>query len=283
MSYTVLLYYRYIEVPDTAAEREAQHAVCELNGLKGRILIGEEGINGTVAGDAAGIAAYQVYMETHPLFSGIPYKVDAASVMPFPKLQVKVRPEIVTLGVNIDMAETATRISPQVFNEMIKDPDVVLFDARNNYESAIGRFKGAVTPDIGVFSDLPAALEHHADLKEKTIIAYCTGGIRCEKASAFMKQQGFKNVYQLDGGIITYAQQYPGGAFEGECFVFDNRMSTPFTDAPVQLGRCLLCDAPTNRYVNCSRKECNKLMLACDDCRTPNATCNGSCKPVFAA
>lgn len=278
MKFTVLLYYRYVAVPDPAAEREAQMNLCREAGLKGRILIGDEGINGTVAGDAAAVRKYLDYMSAHELFSGIQYKTDTTDVMPFPKLKVKVRPEIVTLGADVDVDNTATHLSPEQFNEMIKDPEVVLFDARNNYESAIGRFKGAVTPDIGLFSELPAALGKFEGLKNKKVVAYCTGGIRCEKASALMKQNGFTDVYQLDGGIINYAQAFPEGAFEGECFVFDGRMSMAFNDAPTQLGRCVACAAPTNRYYNCGVKTCNKLILVCDGCSQESLACGDVCR-----
>jgi len=283
MKYTVLLYYRYIAVPDPAAERDAQLSLCREAGLKGRILIGDEGINGTVAGDDAAVRKYQDYMNAHDLFSGIQYKTDTTDVMPFPKLKVKIRPEIVTLGIEVDVDNTATHLTPEQFNEMIKDPEVVLFDARNNYESAIGRFKGAVTPDIGLFSEFPSALDRYEGLKDKKVVAYCTGGIRCEKASALMKQNGFRHVYQLDGGIISYAQAFPEGAFEGECFVFDGRMSMAFNDSPAQLGRCVACEEPTNRYYNCSVKACNKLILVCDGCRGEALVCGDVCRRLAVA
>jgi UPF0176 protein len=283
MKYTVLLYYRYVTVPDPAAERDAQRRLCSAAGLRGRILIGDEGINGTVAGEATAVQEYLDYMNGHELFAGIHYKIDTTDVMPFPKLKIKVRPEIVTLGLAVDVDHTATHITPEQFNEMIKDPEVVLFDARNNYESAIGRFKGAITPDIGLFSDFPQILDEYEALKDKRVIAYCTGGIRCEKASALMKQQGFKNVYQLDGGIINYAQSFPDGAYEGECFVFDGRMSMAFNDTPAQLGRCVVCDGATNRYYNCGVKSCNKLILVCDGCRQPSLACGEDCRSQLTA
>lgn len=267
MAQAVLLYYKYVRLPDPAGEMAAQRELCTRLGLKGRILLAEEGINGTVAGSSEAADAYIAAMEAHPYFNGIQYKRDVAAAQPFPRLRVKVRPEIVTLGVDVDPADTATHLSPAEFHDLIQDPDVVLFDARNNYESAIGRFRGAVTPDIGLFKDLPAALDEYEDLKDKTVVAYCTGGIRCEKASALMKRQGFKNVYQLDGGIIKYAQAYPDGAFEGECFVFDERMSVAFNENPIQLGACRHCAAATNTYLNCANVTCNDLMLVCGPCR----------------
>lgn len=283
MNYTVLLFYKYIAVPDTDAERDAQRAFCDDHGIKGRILIGDEGINATVAGTPEACNAYIAYMDAHPLFAGIEYKVDTAEVMPFPRLRVKVRPEIVTLGVDIDPTETAPRLSPDEFHTLIQRGDVVLFDARNNYESAIGRFPGAITPDINLFKELPAALDQYADLKDKTVVTYCTGGIRCEKASALMRTSGFKDVYQLDGGIIKYAQKYPDGAFQGECFVFDERMSVAFTADADKLGACFACAAPTNAYRNCGYTVCNKLILTCQSCDAPTVLCSAACQASYQA
>jgi UPF0176 protein len=192
-------------------------------------------------------------------------------------LRVKTRDEVVTLEAAVDMGQTAPRLSPQEFNRMIQDPEVVLFDARNNYESAIGRFKNALTPDIALFKELPAALDQYGDLKNKKVITYCTGGIRCEKASALMKQQGFADVYQLDGGIINYAQTFPDGAFEGDCFVFDDRMKVSFRPDSAQLGQCIVCDSATNDYYNCAYKPCNKLVLICPSCRPEQQVCTTEC------
>lgn len=138
------------------------------------------------------------------------------------------RSEIVTLGVKTDLTAAGTKLTPTQFHDLIQDPDVVVFDARNNYESAIGKIRGAITPNISLFKELPEALNCYEELKEKKVVTYCTGGIRCEKASALMIKRGFKHVYQLEGGIINYAKNYPDGASEGECFVFDDRMSVVF-------------------------------------------------------
>jgi UPF0176 protein len=273
MNFTVLLFYKYITVPQPEIEREAQRALCNEYGIKGRILIGDEGINATLAGTPEACEAYRAYMDSHAQFSDIEYKIDMAETMPFPRLRVKTRPEIVTLGVAVDPADTAPRLSPEEFNTMLERDDVILFDARNNYESAIGKFEGAITPDIKLFKDLPAQLEQYADLKDKTIVTYCTGGIRCEKASALMRASGFKDVYQLDGGIIKYAQKYPKGAFKGECFVFDERMSVAFSDDAEKLGSCHFCATPSNSYINCDNARCNDMLLICADCKASKRLC----------
>lgn len=283
MNFTVLLFYKYISVTDPESERIAQRQLCESLGLKGRILIGDEGINATVAGTNEACESYIDYMNNHEFFSGIEYKIDLVDAIPFPRLRIKVRPEIVTLGVDVDPAQTAPRLSAEEFNAMLERDDVVLFDARNNYESAIGKFEGAITPDIKLFKDLPTQLEKYEDLKDKTVITYCTGGIRCEKASALMRQKGFKDVYQLDGGIIKYAKKYPAGAFKGECFVFDERMSVAFSDNAEKLGTCHFCNEATNSYLNCANPTCNDMILACADCKSTESLCQVCASPVKLA
>jgi UPF0176 protein len=277
VKYVVLLYYKYVDIADPEAERIAHRELCESLELKGRIFIGTEGINGTVAGSQKAINAYKKAMNKHALFNDIQFKVSYADHNPFPKLRIKVRPEVVTLEAEVDMKNTAPRLTPAQLNTMLKEKDVVLFDARNNYESAIGRFKGAITPDIKLFKDLPAALEQYEDLKDKTVVTYCTGGIRCEKASALMREKGFKDVYQLDGGIVTYAEQYPEAAWEGDCFVFDDRMKVSFKEQPELLGACIACGGGTNDYYNCAYKPCNKLSLICVDCRPTTGFCSTDC------
>jgi UPF0176 protein len=210
MTTSVILYYKYVRLEDPGEVHRWQRSICERLGLKGRILLAEEGINGTLAGNPHEVDDYIQAMNESIYFAGITYKRDETNYVPFPKLRIRVRPEIVTLGVDVDPANTAPKLTPAQFNDLLSDPDVVLFDARNNYESAIGRFKGAIIPDIKLFKDLPEALAGYESLKDKTIVTYCTGGIRCEKASALMRAQGFENVYQLEGGIYRVRQGLPG-------------------------------------------------------------------------
>jgi UPF0176 protein len=281
MSISVILFYKYVSLPDPDSERDSQRVLCERLNLKGRLLIAQEGINGTLAGSSEAIDQYIEAMDQHPKLSGIQYKRDLADTVPFPRLRVKVRSEIVTLGVSPDLAHSAPKLSPDQFHGLLKDPSVVLLDARNNYESAIGKFEGALTLDIKRFKDLPAALEDIKDLHDKTVVTYCTGGIRCEKASALMIEQGFQDVYQLEGGIIEYAKAYPDGEFDGECFVFDDRLKVAFTDNPSLLGACKFCASPTNSYQNCGNPTCHELMLVCAQCSVPTAACSPEC--VMAA
>ena len=282
MQFVTLLYYKYTQLADPAAEMRSQRELCDRLGLKGRILLAEEGINGTVAGTPEATDAYMAAMAAHPLFSDIVFKVEPSKIIPFPRLRIKVRPEIVTLGVDVDPADTAPKLTPAEFHQLIQNEDIVLFDARNNYESAIGRFKGAVTPSISLFKDLPEALDDYEELKDKKVVTYCTGGIRCEKASALMKQQGFKDVAQLDGGIIKYLQAYPDGEFEGSCFVFDGRGKVTYgSGAPI--ASCQFCDNATDHYQNCANPRCHALMLVCESCQATTQVCSTDCSLLVEA
>lgn len=281
MDYKVLLFYKYTNIEHPELVREWQRALCAQYGILGRILISREGINGTIAGSVKQIRAYKTSMKQVPQFTDIQYKADKSQSLPFKKLIVKTRPEVVTLGVSADPKQGAPKLSPAQFHEVVEHEDVVIFDARNNYESAIGKFKNAITPDINLFKELPKALDKYATLKDKKIITVCTGGIRCEKASALMMQMGFKDVYQLDGGIINYAHKYPNGHWEGECYVFDERLKVAFNDSPELLGVCVHCGTSTNDYINCHNALCNKQTLMCAKCiEAQDATCSSKCRRI---
>jgi UPF0176 protein len=172
------------------------------------------------------------------------------------------------------------RLKPNQLANFVKDnPDAVLFDGRNNYESAIGKFKNAVIPDIDNFRDFPKELKKpkYKKLKAKPVVTYCTGGIRCEVLTALLKQEGFTKVYQLDGGIVKYGQIYGDkGLWEGKCFVFDDRISVGFSDSSVDIGSCVRCRSKTSRYLNCTNKTCNKLILICGKCSN-HESCSSAC------
>ncbi len=264
--FTVLLYYKYVRLEDPAAFVRAHRELCVLLDVKGRILVATEGINGTVAGSAEAAARYQEALRAQPEFSDVIFKVSYADAPPFHRLEIKVRKEIVTLGAGEGIepvAGGAPHLSPDEWKRMIEEEDVVLFDVRNRYESEVGRFKGAIMPPIENFRELPAILPQYEELKDKTVLMYCTGGIRCEKASALFREAGFKNVFQLEGGIVTYGERHGSAHWEGDCFVFDERMMIPVGDsaehAPV--GRCEHTGAPTRNVVNCLHDPCHKIML----------------------
>ncbi len=269
----VLLYYRYTRIEDPASFAESQRALCRDLGLKGRIIVAEEGINGTVSGPDEACGAYQSALQKDPRFAGMPFKLSRGPAGAFPKLSVKVRPEIVTLGADLAFdpeRDPATHLPPAEWKRLAReDPDAVVFDVRNAYESAVGRFREAVTPPIEHFRQLPETLRAYTHLKEKKILMYCTGGIRCEKASALFRREGFREVYQLEGGIMNYEKELGerDDFWEGDCFVFDNRVVLPMATArgKAPAGTCAHSGRPTNRYVNCIHNPCNRLFLVAED------------------
>lgn len=263
---TVLLYYKYVRVENPAGLMSAQRELCESLGLKGRILIAGEGINGTVAGTAEAAEAYKNALRALPEFADVVFKASLADAQPFPRLEIKVRREIVTLGAGeaLDPAsQGAPHLSPDEWRRMIEEEDVVLFDVRNRYESEVGRFKGAITPPIENFRELPAILPRYSEFKDRKVLMYCTGGIRCEKASALFRQAGFRHVFQLEGGIVTYGERHGDAHWEGDCFVFDGRMMVPVGASAERepAGRCEHTGAPTRNVVNCLHDPCHRFML----------------------
>ncbi len=281
----IILYYKFVKIADTESVKLWQRELCERLGLKGRVLISSEGINGTLGGDYSALKLYKRAMSGHSLFTNIAYKWSDGSGEDFPRLSVKVRQETVTLGLpDITPEYCGERLQPEEFHELIKnDPEVVLLDARNNYESAIGKFKGAITPDIANFRDLPGKIKDYEGLKDKKVVTYCTGGIRCETFSALLKKEGFRRVYQLEGGIVKYGEKYgDAGHWEGKCFVFDQRMSIGFSAQSTDIGACVHCAAKTSNYLNCANKTCNKLILVCQTCHHQTA-CGLDCRAALLA
>ncbi len=267
----VILYYKYVAIADPQAFAEAQRDLCASLGLKGRVLIASEGINGTLAGPAEAISSYTAALRADERFADVVCKTSAGDEHTFPKLVVKVRPEIVTLGAGPLVPEQENQLSPAEWKRMIEEePDAVLLDVRNRFESDAGRFEGAVVCEIENFRELPAYVEKLAPLKEKKVLMYCTGGIRCEKASALLRSRGFENVYQLHGGIVTYQEQFGNAHWQGECFVFDQRMTVRVDNGLVQIGRCAHTGQPTSRFVNCLHDPCHKLFIVSEAAEQAN-------------
>lgn len=290
--YQVLLYYKYVSICDAEVFLEEHRAQCERLGLLGRIIVAGEGINGTVSGTRADTDAYMVEMHADPRFADMPFKMDASQGHVFPKLSVKLRTEIVSLhlgGDDLNPAEiTAPHLEPQRFYEEMQDTEAILLDGRNNYESDLGRFKGALCPDLDNFRDFPKWIrENLADAKEKKILTYCTGGIRCEKLSGFLLKEGFRNVYQLDGGIVNYGkdESVKGREFEGQCYVFDQRIGVEVnrTDTRKVISCCKRCGGESDRYVNCAWKPCNAQTFLCEVCQEEHGRfCSDACAGALA-
>ena len=278
-NYRVLLFYKFVSVPNPELIRQEQEFLCNRLGLLGRIIIATEGINGTVSGTVKQTECYMNFLAKHSLFAGIEFKVDEADTHAFHKMHVRVKDEIIHFGAgSLDTVHQGGKyIEPQEFQALLRDnnPDVVVLDTRSTYEYEIGKFKGAQVLDIEHFRELTEKLESLSHLKEKTIVTYCTGGIRCEKATALMIKQGFKNVYQLHGGIIRYGKETGGENFEGRCYVFDNRISVAINEVnPTIVGKCIHCEANAEKMINCANALCNEQVIVCEVC---GAKYEGSC------
>ncbi|MEC9036845.1 MAG: rhodanese-related sulfurtransferase [Verrucomicrobiota bacterium] len=286
--YQVLLYYLYTPIEDPDQFAEMQTNLCNEHDLRGRIIIAEEGINGTVSGTKD---ATEVYIkETQRLLgvAGMEFKIDSNDGHAFKKLSVKVRSEIVSLHLpkeqDIKPEEiTGERLSPEQFLEEMENDDVLLFDGRNKYESDLGRFKGAICPPVDNFRDFPEWIrENFSDAKNKRILSYCTGGIRCEKLSGFLIKEGFSSVAQLDGGIINYGKNSStkGKNFDGQCYVFDQRIGVEVNSTnPKVIATCRWCEISTQRYKNCAYKPCNLQIFICEKCESEKGRfCDENCQ-----
>jgi len=263
--YSILLYYCYADIADYEAYREQHHLFCVENNLRGRVIISPEGLNGTVSGLKEDCDRYMDYVHSDCRFADTEFKVEAHDKMAFAKLHVRVKPEIVhsSLREINPRQKTGAYIEPEDFRKILenKDEDTVILDVRSNYEHHVGHFKDALTLDIDNFRDFPDKIKELDHLKNKKVITYCTGGIKCEKASAYLLEQGFENVYQLHGGIIKYGIEAGGKDFEGKCYVFDNRITADVNKVnPSIVSRCYVTGVPTDRMVNCANPECNRHM-----------------------
>lgn len=255
-SYKVAALYHFAVVDDPAALKPEILAACESNGLKGTILLAPEGINGTIAGEAAGVDATISFLRSLPQFTGLEVKYSAADEMPFLRMKVRLKKEIVTMGVaGIDAARAkGDYVDPMDWNAMISDPDTIVIDTRNAYEVAIGSFEGAINPDTETFRDFPTWFDDFSkELQAKSekapkIAMFCTGGIRCEKATAYVKAQGFDDVHHLKGGILKYLENVPkeNSRWNGDCFLFDQRVAVGHGLKESDYDQCHACRMPLN-------------------------------------
>lgn len=274
--YRVLLYYKYVDLDNPEQIQEDHFRFCGENDIKGRIFLSSEGINGTASGKMDNIEKYKQFLRSYDALSDIIFKEDETDTHTFKKLYVRVKPEIVTSGLNVSLQNGGKRLSPEKFKEFYDTGrEFVVVDARNWYESQIGKFKGAITPSLENFRDWTKAAQELNHLKDKTIVTYCTGGIRCEKASAFLVEQGFKDVYQLDGGIISFTKKFPDTYWEGSVFVFDERRLIEVNNSPElkHITHCYFCGKETSYYINCHNQECDKILISCHECKAANEYC----------
>jgi len=241
--------YKFVKLDDCAELRAPLQAQCDTLGITGTLLLAEEGINGTIAGTRSGIDQILAYLRSDPRLADLPHKESLAELPPFYRMKVKLKQEIVTMGVTgVDPAERAGHyVKPEDWNALISDPGVLLVDTRNDYEVEVGTFKGAIDPHITTFREFPDYVKNNFDPdKQPRVAMFCTGGIRCEKASAYMLQQGFPEVYHLQGGILKYLEKVPAGEslWQGECFVFDQRVAVGQGLAPGHYELCYGCSRP---------------------------------------
>ena len=290
----ILLYYKFAPLADPESVKLWQKALCEKLGLRGRILISKHGLNGTVGGDLAALKAYAKETKAYGPFKGIQFKWSEGGLESFPKLSVKVRDEIVSFGAAYELQVDeqgvvggGKHLKPEEVHKLVAErgDDVVFFDGRNAYEAQVGKFKNAVVPDTHTTKDFVKELDgdKYDSIKDKPVVTYCTGGVRCEVLSSLMKSRGFKEVYQIDGGIVKYGETYGDeGLWEGSLYVFDGRMNVRFSDKSKDIGECIHCQAKTSNYENCANKTCNKLVLICEQCKTANETCGQACTSLLA-
>lgn len=286
----IILYYKFVPLADPDMTMRWQRELCERYGLKGRVIISEHGINGTLGGPIEGLKSYVKAMNLTRQFKGIMYKWSQGGASDFPKLSIKVRPELVSFGVpdeiKVDKSGVVgggKHLNPDQVNALVKErgDDVVFFDGRNAYEAKIGKFKNAVVPNTRTTRDFVKEIEDpkYDDIKDKPIITYCTGGVRCEALSVLMKNRGFKEVYQVDGGIVKYGEKFGNdGLWDGALYVFDKRMVTRFNQGSEDIGVCVHCAGNTSNFENCSLKSCNELILICESCAQYHSTCSAVCR-----
>lgn len=271
-NYQVLLYYKYVSMEDPESYAAEHLQFCNDLELKGRILVAPEGINGTISGTIEQTEKYMEVMHNDPRFADMAFKIDPHDGHAFKKMHVRPRSELVSLRLEEDinpLQTTGEHLSPQEFYEAMQDEDTVVLDARNDYEFDLGHFRGAIRPDIETFRELPEWVEENKHLIEgKRILTYCTGGIRCEKFSGWLVKEGFEDVAQLHGGIVTYGKdpEVQGELWDGRCYVFDERISVPINQKEhVIVGEDYFDGQPSERYVNCANPDCNKQIICSEE------------------
>lgn len=276
----ILLYYKFTPIADPEAVKLWQKALTESLHLRGRILVSSQGLNGTVGGDMDDLKAYVKATKQYAQFKNTVFKWSDGTREDFPRMSVKTRRELVGFQnsdseFSVDengVVGGGVHLKPKQVHELVEKygDDVVFFDGRNEHEAKIGKFKNAIVPNTNTSRDFIAELESskYDDIKNKKIVTYCTGGIRCEVISAMMKKRGFTDVYQIDGGIVKYGASYgDDGLWEGSLRVFDDRMTIEFSDHAKTIGTCTHCATATSNFENCAHAECNDLVLICETCK----------------
>lgn len=304
MEAKIILFYKYVYIDDPEQAKIWHEEVCARLDLKGRCIVASEGINVTFEGTEENLKEYIKELEKDKRFLGIHFKWSAGTGQAFPKLSIKVRQEIVSLhlgtcdinpneitGVHLKPEELHEWLAPSTVEGIKEKKEFYIVDMRNVYEHKVGHFENSILPPIENFRDLPKVVEQIAHLKNKTVLTVCTGGVRCEKASGFLITQGFTDVYQLDGGIVSYMEKYPNEDFQGKLYVFDGRVTLGpaslagasfYTDDPnhMVVGKCDVCGEKSENFVNCANPVCHRHFINCEKCLSESdgkAFCPGGC------
>ncbi len=282
--FKIILYYNFTPIHDARQFITEHRSFCAANNLKGRIYISEEGINGTLAGSLDEVDAYEDFLRSQPGFEHTEFKEDFSDTIPFARMIVKFRPEIVSLKADMELnpgTEGSGYLSPAEWRRVMESgEEYVMIDVRNNYESKVGHFEGAILPDLENFYDFPKWIDECGIEKDKKVLMYCTGGIRCEKFSILMRKKGYADVNQLHGGILTYAREERGAHFKGKCFVFDDRLVVPVNpDDEEPISHCEISGVPCDTYINCANMECNRLFVCSEEAAVEmEGCCSNDCK-----
>ena len=272
MDYRVLLYYNYTKIENPEQFAKEHLALCKSLGLKGRILVAEEGINGTASGTIEATQQYMDWMHNDERFKDTWFKIDESEGHAFRKMFVRPRKELVALNLEEDVDPlrlTGEYLDPKAFKEALLDEDTIVLDARNDYEYDLGHFRGAIRPDIRNFRELPEWIrENKEKFMDKKVVTYCTGGIRCEKFSGWLLREGVENVAQLHGGIATYGKdpEVKGEMWDGKMYVFDDRISVEINQVDKQIiGKDWFDGTPCERYINCGNPSCNRQIITSEE------------------
>lgn len=277
MKYEVLLFYKYTDILDPVALMDREKSICTVLGLTGRIIIAPEGINGTLEGTIDATEKYKAHILSDKRFRSMNIKTSVGNGNAFPRLSVKVKNEIVNTrfpeSIN-PRKQTGKYLPPHELKRWYEeDKDFVVIDMRNDYEVKSGYFEKTVNPELSSSRQLPNVIDKLRIHKDKTVVTVCTGGVRCEKMSAYLQAEGFKDVYQLHNGIHGFMEKYPGEHFKGALFTFDNRLVMDFGGNREIVGTCYVCDASTERYQNCVNPACGSKLLVCDTCKEGEVYC----------
>lgn len=283
MKYFALAYYKFVSIEDPAQEVKKHKKFFENRDVTTRIYLSEEGINGQMSGSISDAESYMAWLKSDPRFSDITFKIHEIEENIFPRITVKYRKELVAIGEKINPSNGGKHVSPEEWKKMLESGEYLLIDVRNDYEWKIGHFEGAELPPLKTFKEFPEYAQNLAqkvDPKETKVMMYCTGGIRCELYSALLKDNGFEEVYQLDGGVINYGFKEGNAHWKGKLFVFDDRLAIDIDGKQSEpIAQCCHCGLPCDTYYNCANMDCNNLFISCPSCSDVYHGCCGfSCK-----